>query len=89
MRASLCPLCPAGDNYFGQLGDGRQGYGTDENMPTAVIGNVTSWTAISAGYSHTSGLAAGNGAAFCWGEVLCVFESHRHAPLSTVAAYVP
>ena len=58
-------------------------------MPTAVIGNVTSWTAISAGYTHTCGLAAGNGAAYCWGEALCVFEAHRHAPLSAAAAYVP
>ena len=54
--------------------------------PTAVMGGVTSWEAISAGDRHTCGLAAANGAAYCWGEALCNFEAKWSQSMSTTAA---
>jgi hypothetical protein len=44
-------------------------------MPTAVVGSVLSWAAISAGVFHTCGLAAADGAAYCWGEELRLLEA--------------
>ena len=73
LRASRCPLCPAGKNVHGQVGDGE--YANSVTMPTAVVGSVSSWAAISAGGSHTCGLAAADGTAYCWGEALCVLKS--------------
>ena len=84
VHASLCPPCLAGDNYYGQVYSGTTNYVT---TPTAVTGSVSSWTAISAGGKHTCGLAAGNGAAYCWGEALCIFEAHCKLCTSTTAAY--
>ena len=61
----------AGNNDYGQLGDGNSGYGNSKAVPTAVDGStVSSWISISAGY-HTCGLAADSGQygkAYCWGE---------------------
>ena len=58
----------AGNNNQGQLGDNTT---TDRNVPTPVSnGTVSTWLAISAGNTHTCGLAAGNGQdgkVFCWG----------------------
>ena len=85
--ASLCLICLAGWNLFGQVGDGNTALSV--TMPTAVNGSVTSWTTISAGGYHTCGLAAANGQAYCWGEALCIFEAHWNESTSTAAAYVP
>lgn len=53
-----------GLNTSGQLGTG--GIGGQSPVPVAVAGGL-SFTRISAGYSHTCGLATG-GAVYCWGE---------------------
>jgi alpha-tubulin suppressor-like RCC1 family protein len=51
-----------GDDAFGQLGDERT---VNSTTPIPVIGGLT-FTAISAGGSHTCGLS--NGQAYCWGR---------------------
>jgi hypothetical protein len=66
----MWPLCFAGGNDYGQVGDGNTNYGVGVVTPTAVNGSVSSWAAISAGGYHTCGLAASNSAAYCWGEAL-------------------
>jgi hypothetical protein len=65
---ALCPLRRAGDNSYGQVGDGI--ISGPVTTPMGVVGSVTSWAAISAGGYHTCGLAAANGYAYCWGEAL-------------------
>ena len=83
--ASLCLLCLAGDNSYGQLGDGSTS--SRVTTPTVVNGSILSWVAISAGGAHTCGLAAANGEAFCWGEEPCIFEAHWMESLSRAAAF--
>ena len=62
----------AGENFYGQLGDGNSGSGNAKAEPTAVVnGTVGRWIAIAAGEYHTCGLAADSsqyGKAYCWGE---------------------
>ena len=61
----------AGSNGNGQLGDGGL-VEVSRYAPTPVSDNdVSSWLGISAGGTHTCGLAAGGGQggkAYCWGE---------------------
>ena len=61
----------AGNNEYGQLGDGGL-VEVSRCAPTPVSDNdVSSWLGISAGGYHTCGLAAGgglDGKAYCWGE---------------------
>ena len=85
LRASLCQLSIAGLNEYGQVGDGN--INTPVLMPTAVVGTVSSWSAISAGGYHTCGLAAANGQAYCWGEALCIFEVHWRESTSATAGH--
>ena len=61
--AACAPLCFAGSNRSGQLGDGST---TDRAVPVAVSGGGT-WSAVSAGFVHTCGLKT-SGALLCWGE---------------------
>ena len=65
-----CGVTPSGAAYcWGFNGDGQLGVGmTSVNNPTPLLvqGNLT-FSAVSAGDSHTCGLATG-GAAYCWGE---------------------
>ena len=68
LRASLCQLCHTGYNGKGQVGNGITV--SPVTTPMAVVGSVTSWSAISAGGFHTCGLAATDGSAYCWGEAL-------------------
>jgi alpha-tubulin suppressor-like RCC1 family protein len=53
-----------GYNYYGQLGDGTSGSGTDQNDPVAVAGGLT-FTALTGGIYHVCGLSSS--AAYCWG----------------------
>jgi alpha-tubulin suppressor-like RCC1 family protein len=56
----------AGQNDYGQLGDGNEG--TDSDVPIAVdTALVSTWTQLSAGHLHSCGLAE-DGKAYCWGE---------------------
>ena len=55
-----------GDNFYGQLGNGAFGNGTDQSIPTAVSGGHT-FTSITAGRRHTCALTA-DGVGYCWGE---------------------
>lgn len=52
-----------GLNATGQIGDGG---GTDDSLPTKVLGGLT-FTAISSGSDNTCGLV-GSGEAYCWGD---------------------
>ena len=55
----------AGKNTKGELGDGTT---TRRDVPTPVsTSTVSSWLAISPGYTHTCGLATDR-QAYCWGE---------------------
>ena len=53
-----------GWDYYGELGDGNDGQG-DEYAPVAVAGSL-SFTALTAGSSHTCGIDT-TGKAWCWG----------------------
>jgi alpha-tubulin suppressor-like RCC1 family protein len=53
-----------GDNYYGQLGLNTKG--TIESTPKAVQSGTTQFESITAGHSHTCGIASG--AAYCWGD---------------------
>ena len=54
-----------GYNYYGQLGNGTSGPGTDKDLPVRVqIENVK---AIAAGYNHNLALKE-NGTVWAWGE---------------------
>ena len=44
-----------GTNGFGQLGDGTQ---TVRSSPVTVVGGITNWNQVSAGFSHSLGLRA-------------------------------
>jgi alpha-tubulin suppressor-like RCC1 family protein len=55
---------PAGNNTFGQLGDGT--INTPATTPVVVAGGHT-WNAISAGGFHSCAVEA-DGSAWCWGE---------------------
>jgi alpha-tubulin suppressor-like RCC1 family protein len=54
-----------GDDDGGQLGDG--GGFAQRAVPTLVAGGGTTWTAVSAGTSHTCGRRT-NGRLYCWGS---------------------
>jgi hypothetical protein len=48
----------AGDNGYGQLGDGTTGSCCRKNVPTAVSGDLQ-WIGLSSGEGHTCGVAVG------------------------------
>ena len=52
-----------GAGGFGQLGDGTT---TFRSSPVSVIGNITNWSQVSAGFSHSLGLTS-TGIAYGWG----------------------
>ena len=54
-----------GYNIAGQIGDGTAPH-TGVSTPQIVAGSITTWTAISAGGTHTCGIAGAS--TFCWGE---------------------
>lgn len=58
-----------GANYYGQLGVGSNGSGSDKYSPTPVIypEGVSSFLTISTGRYHTCALTDDN-KAFCWGD---------------------
>jgi alpha-tubulin suppressor-like RCC1 family protein len=53
-----------GYNNYGQLGDGNQ-Y-TGQSSPVTVLGGITRWSQLSAGYRHSLGVANA-GIAYAWG----------------------
>jgi alpha-tubulin suppressor-like RCC1 family protein len=55
-----------GDGYFGQRGDGQEGYTDGVPRPQAVLGGHTFRT-LSAGFEHACGLDV-DGKAWCWGN---------------------
>jgi alpha-tubulin suppressor-like RCC1 family protein len=55
----------AGDNHFGQLGDGT--YGSTPSPPAAAVVGVTGAKALAAGQEFTCALL-GTGTVRCWGE---------------------
>jgi alpha-tubulin suppressor-like RCC1 family protein len=59
-----------GRNFWGQLGTGARSQSGGTSTPTPATGGLT-FSALSAGPSHTCGLTAGGtttaGRAFCWG----------------------
>jgi alpha-tubulin suppressor-like RCC1 family protein len=56
-----------GGNYYGQVGDGTSGTGTDRTVPVGVQGLSSGVAAIAAGSIHTCALTEA-GAVRCWGE---------------------
>ena len=66
----VCGITGQGDAYcWGQNAAGNLGYGgqfVTMTTPVRVLGGF-SFVAISAGYSHTCGIAS-SGAAYCWGS---------------------
>lgn len=54
-----------GRNYFGQLGLGDRGDGTDRWSP-AQVGSAANWAAASAGYEHSLGVGL-DGTLWAWG----------------------
>jgi alpha-tubulin suppressor-like RCC1 family protein len=54
-----------GGNYWGQLGLGDYGYGTNRSSPVQV--GTSSWTAVSAGAKHSLAIRSG-GSLFAWGN---------------------
>jgi alpha-tubulin suppressor-like RCC1 family protein len=56
---------------WGSDGNGRLGNGAastnNQTVPNQVAGNVTTWTSVSAGGSHTCGRRS-NGRLYCWGN---------------------
>jgi alpha-tubulin suppressor-like RCC1 family protein len=52
-----------GNGQFGQLGNGAS---SNSLTPVAISGGLT-WTALTAGDSHTCGIAS-SGLAYCWGQ---------------------
>jgi alpha-tubulin suppressor-like RCC1 family protein len=55
-----------GGNFYGQVGDGGTGPGSDVIAPKR-IGTFLDWANVSAGYSHTCGVRR-NGKLYCWGD---------------------
>ena len=55
-----------GYNFYGQLGDGSSGYGSDENAPVRIAPAET-WIAVSAGNNHTAAIKA-DGSMWTWGN---------------------
>ncbi len=54
-----------GYNFYGQLGDGTSGAGTDKNTPVR-IGDDNKWTAVAARINHSIGLKS-DGTLWGWG----------------------
>ena len=71
-----CPsgwaVVSAGDNEFGQLGDGSTAGcgGTSSRWDPTVVSGRHKFTQISAGGQHTCGVRT-DGIAMCWGECCC------------------
>lgn len=55
-----------GRGSFGQLGDGVSAAIHVRTTPTAVLGGITDWISVSAGYQHTCAPRS-NGRLYCWG----------------------
>lgn len=55
-----------GYNFYGQLGDGTYGTGSEKNIPTQ-IGTATDWATVAGGYSHTTA-RKNNGTIWAWGH---------------------
>jgi len=77
-----------GFNYDGRLGTGESGFGTEKSSPVSVVGGITNWAQVSAGYSHSLGVTS-NGIAYAWG--LNSFgplgdgtETARNSPVSVI-----
>jgi alpha-tubulin suppressor-like RCC1 family protein len=66
LRGNNVPRCWGG-NYFGQLGNGESGPGTDEDEPVVINTSLMDWTQISAGGAHTCAIR-GSGLLACWGH---------------------
>lgn len=68
-----CALTAAGAAYCwglnsaGQIGDGTLGTGSNHIVPTAVTGGHT-YLKLSAGNSHTCGIADDEPYTYCWGS---------------------
>ena len=77
-----------GDNGAGRLGDGTT---TDRSSPVTVIGGITDWTQVSAGYNHSLGVTD-SGIAYAWGYNLVGqigdgsqgFSDFRSSPVTVV-----
>jgi alpha-tubulin suppressor-like RCC1 family protein len=54
-----------GNNFFGQLGNGSGGLGSQSSVPVPVAGGL-SFASVSSGGFYTCGVTTG-GAAYCWG----------------------
>jgi alpha-tubulin suppressor-like RCC1 family protein len=53
-----------GRNFYGQLGNGTT---TSTSSPVTVVGGITNWSQVSAGYRHSLGLTS-TGIAYAWGQ---------------------
>lgn len=80
-----------GDDWFGQLGDGKSGLGVNSTTPVQVKGLVGAATAVAPGYSYTCAITGG-GRVQCWGAdggTLGDPENHQETGyLSTVPVQV-
>jgi len=53
-----------GNNQYGRLGDGTT---TSRSSPVTVIGGITNWRQVSAGFRHSLGVTS-TGIAYAWGS---------------------
>jgi alpha-tubulin suppressor-like RCC1 family protein len=53
-----------GDNYNGKLGDNTT---TNRSSPVTVVGGITNWSQLSAGYQHSLGVTS-TGITYAWGR---------------------
>jgi len=74
-----------GLNSAGRLGDGTT---TDRSSPVTVVGGITNWSQVSAGFSHSLGLTS-TGIAYGWGtnnfgQLADGTETSRSSPVTVV-----
>jgi alpha-tubulin suppressor-like RCC1 family protein len=75
-----------GYNYFGQLGDGTSGGGTNKNTPVPITSGVSS---VALGWHHTCAVKT-DGSLWCWGYNYFgqLGDGHVHYPYSNTPVQI-